>query len=136
MEYLFVYGLFRDSGKRVLGECTYCGRASINGKLYKVNEFYPGYVIDKKSKVYGDIYLVDPNNLENSITSIENLINDKKNLEWRSYSEASSKGAPEAVLGKNNYLRFLTEFVVDPENVLLLKDNYKLKNERIVLFNV
>jgi gamma-glutamylcyclotransferase (GGCT)/AIG2-like uncharacterized protein YtfP len=62
MEYLFVYGLFRDSGKRVLGECTYCGRASINGKLYKVNEFYPGYVIDKKSKVYGDIYLVDPNN--------------------------------------------------------------------------
>jgi len=34
MEYLFVYGLFRDSGKRVLGECTYCGRANINGKDY------------------------------------------------------------------------------------------------------
>ena len=62
MEYLFVYGLFRDSGKRILGECTYCGRASINGKLYKVNEFYPGYVIDKKSKVFGDVYLVDPSN--------------------------------------------------------------------------
>jgi len=47
MEYLFVYGLFRDSGKRVLGECVYCGRANINGKLYRVNEFYPGYVSDK-----------------------------------------------------------------------------------------
>jgi gamma-glutamylcyclotransferase (GGCT)/AIG2-like uncharacterized protein YtfP len=62
MEYLFVYGLFRDSGKRVLGECVYCGRANINGKLYRVNEFYPGYVVNEKSKVYGDIYLVDPNN--------------------------------------------------------------------------
>ena len=62
MEYLFVYGLFRDSGKRVLGECTYCGRANINGKLYRVNEFYPGYIPDEKSKVYGDVYLVNPNN--------------------------------------------------------------------------
>ena len=51
MEYLFVYGLFRDSGKRVLGECVYCGRANINGKLYRVNEFYPGYVANEKSKV-------------------------------------------------------------------------------------
>ena len=62
MEYLFVYGLFRDSGKRVLGECVYCGRSNINGKLYRVNEFYPGYVTDKKSKVWGDVYLVDPIN--------------------------------------------------------------------------
>jgi gamma-glutamylcyclotransferase (GGCT)/AIG2-like uncharacterized protein YtfP len=63
MEYLFVYGLFRDSGKRVLGECTYCGRANINGRIYRVNEFYPGYVTDKKSKVWGDVYLFDPINL-------------------------------------------------------------------------
>ncbi len=62
MEYLFVYGLFRDSGKGVLGECTYCGRAFITGKLYRVNEFYPGYVPDKNSKVWGDVYLVNPDN--------------------------------------------------------------------------
>jgi gamma-glutamylcyclotransferase (GGCT)/AIG2-like uncharacterized protein YtfP len=59
MEYLFVYGLFRDSGRKVLGECTYCGKSFINGKLYRVNEFYPGFVFDKKSKVWGDVYLID-----------------------------------------------------------------------------
>jgi gamma-glutamylcyclotransferase (GGCT)/AIG2-like uncharacterized protein YtfP len=63
MEYLFVYGLFRDSGKNLLGECTYCGKSFINGKLYRVNEFYPGFVFDKKSKVWGDVYLIDPINL-------------------------------------------------------------------------
>jgi gamma-glutamylcyclotransferase (GGCT)/AIG2-like uncharacterized protein YtfP len=62
MEYLFVYGLFRDSGKNLLGECTYCGKSFINGKLYRVNEFYPGFVFDKKSKVWGDVYLIDPVN--------------------------------------------------------------------------
>lgn len=56
MEYLFVYGLFRDSGKNLLGECTYYGKSFINGKLYRVNEFYPGFVFDKKSKVWGDVY--------------------------------------------------------------------------------
>jgi gamma-glutamylcyclotransferase (GGCT)/AIG2-like uncharacterized protein YtfP len=64
MEYLFVYGLFRDSGKGVLGECTYCGRAFVMGKLYRVNEFYPGYVTDKNSKVWGDVYLVNSDNFQ------------------------------------------------------------------------
>jgi gamma-glutamylcyclotransferase (GGCT)/AIG2-like uncharacterized protein YtfP len=62
MEYLFVYGLFRDSGKNLLGECTYCGKAFINGRLYRVNEFYPGFVFDKNHKVWGDVYLIDPIN--------------------------------------------------------------------------
>ena len=62
MEYLFVYGLFRDSGQRSLGECTYCGKAFINGKLYQVNEFYPGFIFGKNSKVWGDVYLIDPSN--------------------------------------------------------------------------
>jgi gamma-glutamylcyclotransferase (GGCT)/AIG2-like uncharacterized protein YtfP len=63
MEYLFTYGLFRDSGRIVLGkDATYCGKASIEGKLYKVNEFYPGYV-PGKGKVWGDVYLFNPENL-------------------------------------------------------------------------
>jgi len=62
MEYLFVYGLFRDSGKKVVGEGTDCGRAFVEGKLYRGNEFYPGYVPDKNSKVWGDVYLVNPDN--------------------------------------------------------------------------
>lgn len=57
-DYLFVYGLFRDSGKLLLKDATYCGRSFIKGKLYKVNEFYPGYV-KSDGKVWGDIYLID-----------------------------------------------------------------------------
>jgi gamma-glutamylcyclotransferase (GGCT)/AIG2-like uncharacterized protein YtfP len=60
MEYLFVYGLFRDSAKKLLGEYTYCGRACINGSLYRVNEFYPGFVPNGKNKTWGDVYLIDP----------------------------------------------------------------------------
>jgi gamma-glutamylcyclotransferase (GGCT)/AIG2-like uncharacterized protein YtfP len=60
MEYLFVYGLFRDSARNLLGEFTKCGRAHVNGKIYKVNEFYPGLIEYKKSKVFGDVYLINP----------------------------------------------------------------------------
>ena len=52
MEYLFVYGLFRDSARTLLGETTFCGKSTIKGKLFKVNEFYPGYV-KGKGKVVG-----------------------------------------------------------------------------------
>lgn len=59
-EYLFVYGLFRDSSRNLLGEWVFCGKASIPGKLYKVNEFYPGVDITGKGKVWGDVYMIDP----------------------------------------------------------------------------
>lgn len=59
-EYIFVYGLFRDSGKGLLGDATFCGKTNITGKLYKVNEFYPGFVPGGKGKVWGDVYLIDP----------------------------------------------------------------------------
>ena len=61
MEYLFVYGLFRDSGRTLLGDFVKCGKATVNGKIYKVNEFYPGLVEDKSSKVFGDVYLINQN---------------------------------------------------------------------------
>jgi gamma-glutamylcyclotransferase (GGCT)/AIG2-like uncharacterized protein YtfP len=59
-DYIFVYGLFRDQAKKLLGETTFCGKASVVGKLYKVNEFYPGFVPDSGGKVWGDIYLFNP----------------------------------------------------------------------------
>lgn len=59
-EYLFTYGLFRDSARTLLGEIILCGKASVNGKLYRVNEFYPGIVVGGKDKVWGDIYLINP----------------------------------------------------------------------------
>lgn len=58
-EHIFVYGLFRDSGKSQLGNVTFCGKASVGGKLYFVNEFYPGIIIGDEGKVWGDVYLID-----------------------------------------------------------------------------
>ena len=60
MEYVFVYGQFRDSAKFLLGPTTHCGKANISGKLYKVNEFYPG-LVEGNGKVWGDVYLINPN---------------------------------------------------------------------------
>lgn len=57
--YLFVYGLFRDSAKPLLGEYFSCGKASIDGEIYKVNEFYPGLKKSKKSIVWGEVILID-----------------------------------------------------------------------------
>jgi gamma-glutamylcyclotransferase (GGCT)/AIG2-like uncharacterized protein YtfP len=58
-EYLFVYGVFRDSGKMLLNEVTFCGKSTVDGRIYKVNEFYPGFVRGSDGKVVGDIYLID-----------------------------------------------------------------------------
>lgn len=57
-EYLFVYGQFRDAAKNLLEEPIFCGKATIDGKIYKVNDFYPGFV-DGNGKVIGDVYLID-----------------------------------------------------------------------------
>lgn len=59
-EYLFVYGQFRDSGKNLLGDYIYCGKATVDGKIYRVNDFYPGLVTNEHGKVLGDVHLVDP----------------------------------------------------------------------------
>ncbi len=57
-EYLFVYGLFRDSAQKLIEDSVFCGKAYVNGELYKVNEFYPGF-IKGNGKVIGDVYLID-----------------------------------------------------------------------------
>jgi len=67
------------------------------------------------------LFFVDIENSQKSIENIEKLILDKNNLEWKSYSDGTSKGAPEAVLGKNNYLKFLNEFFSDSISI----ENYK-----------
>jgi gamma-glutamylcyclotransferase (GGCT)/AIG2-like uncharacterized protein YtfP len=58
-QYLFVYGLFRDSARPLLGEMWSCGRANVKGSIYRVNEFYPGYKPDSESAVWGEVFLVD-----------------------------------------------------------------------------
>lgn len=60
--YIFVYGLFRDQAKSLLGNVKHFGKSSISGKIYKVNEFYPGFVRGI-GNVYGDIYEFEESNL-------------------------------------------------------------------------
>jgi gamma-glutamylcyclotransferase (GGCT)/AIG2-like uncharacterized protein YtfP len=69
-DYIFVYGLFRDQAKKMLGDAEYVSRDYIKGKLYYVNEFYPGYKPGKVGKVYGDVFIID-NNLLNSLDEYE-----------------------------------------------------------------
>ena len=74
------------------------------------------------------LFLIDCDNLKISLSIIEKLISDKSNLDWKSYSESSSKGAPEAVLGKNNYLKFLDQFISDENNINTLRSFDLTKN--------
>jgi gamma-glutamylcyclotransferase (GGCT)/AIG2-like uncharacterized protein YtfP len=61
LEYIFVYGLFRDSGNGLLDHAIFCDKAYVYGHIYDVNEFYPGFVFDScNNKVWGDVYLMDP----------------------------------------------------------------------------
>lgn len=60
MEYLFVYGVFRDVGKTLLKDARFCGKTNIIGKLYQVNNFYPGFIRNGNNKIWGDVYLIDP----------------------------------------------------------------------------
>lgn len=62
-DYIFVYGLFRDQAKKLLGEVTFLGKAYVSGKIYKVNEFYPGFIRGKDGKVWGDVYKFNSENL-------------------------------------------------------------------------
>ncbi len=60
MDYIFVYGVFRDASHDLLEKAIFCDKAFVFGRIYQVNEFYPGYIrSDCDNKVHGDIYLVD-----------------------------------------------------------------------------
>jgi len=43
MENIFIYGLFRDQARTLLGCLKSHGTHFVQGKIYKVNEFYPGF---------------------------------------------------------------------------------------------
>jgi gamma-glutamylcyclotransferase (GGCT)/AIG2-like uncharacterized protein YtfP len=60
MENLFIYGLFRDQARNLLGDFKEVGRRSVRGKIYKVNEFYPGF-IPGEGEVWGELISVDEN---------------------------------------------------------------------------
>jgi len=64
MEKIFIYGLFRDQAKPLLGNYKSLGRDSVKGKMFKVNEFYPGF-IPGDGKVWGDLIEIDSSVLPN-----------------------------------------------------------------------
>ena len=57
-EKIFIYGLFRDQAKDLLKDFKSLGIHSVKGKLYKVNEFYPGFV-KGEAKIFGELVEVD-----------------------------------------------------------------------------
>ena len=61
--HIFVYGLFRDQAKMLLGDVKFKGKSTITGHIYRVNEFYPGFIRSEKGLVYGDVYEFDEVNL-------------------------------------------------------------------------
>lgn len=63
-EYIFVYGMFRDAARPMLGEIISCGRTSVKGTLYKINDFYPGFVLDGDKDIFGEVFLIDPSVFE------------------------------------------------------------------------
>lgn len=77
-------------------------------------------VLEFWNKTYFDsqLFSIDSGNIPKSIRKIESLTLNTDNTEWIRYSQATSKGAPMAVLGKNNYLKFLNELAVDVRNDL------------------
>jgi gamma-glutamylcyclotransferase (GGCT)/AIG2-like uncharacterized protein YtfP len=59
-EFIFTYGLFRDQSNHLLGkDAKFIVTSFVKGTLYRVSEFYPGYVKDGDNKVYGDIYRIN-----------------------------------------------------------------------------
>jgi len=59
----------------------------------------------------GELFTLDLNNIESSIHRIQKVkekIDEDENWKW--FSDFTSRGAPKAILGEKNYIKFLQEF--------------------------
>ncbi|SHM75899.1 McrB family protein [Polaribacter sp. KT 15] len=77
------------------------------------------------------IFNIDINNKQKSFSKIKNLISNNSNKEWLDFNASSSKGAPKAVLGEKNYLKFLQEFITSSDF-----EGLKLKFPILEKFNI
>lgn len=67
-----------------------------------------------------DFFLVNPENVEEHINAIELILSKierEKKADFVEYDLKNSNGIPKALLGKNNYLRFLNEKFFDKKNI-------------------
>jgi hypothetical protein len=70
----------------------------------------------------GTLFKIDPDNHIQSIQNLERqLTAPNQDPRWEKYSYATNRGAPRAVLGSRNYLKFLGEFFTNPEK----REKYK-----------
>lgn len=96
---------------------------------------YDGLVTTKVLNFWNDNYFnnnlfnIDIHHPNKSVDEIEKMIYLKSSTEvdeWKRYSYATNRGAPEAVLGKKNYIKFLKEFISQEINLKKIKVvNYK-----------
>ncbi len=84
-----------------------------------------------------NLFSIDAVNIESSIKHIKTLIENKQNDEkWNSFNDSTSKGAPKAVLGKENYYKFLDNILNTPDildeirrlSTPIYSDDYKKTN--------
>ena len=71
----------------------------------------------------GEIFRLDDTPIQNQIQSKYDLISNKNNEKFVKFNLATAKGIPSAILGKNNFLKFLNEKYGTGQ--LSLKENLK-----------
>lgn len=100
---------------------------SIEEKLIEINSYF--------NEV--DFFLVDPNNVNGLVSTILFLLSKKeriKNPDFVAYDSKNSNGIPKAVLGKNNYIKFLTEkFNYKAPNYWIFQGNPNIYNITLAL---
>ena len=76
MRYVFVYGTLRrgeaNDINTLLPTPEFIGESSVGGTLYPLG-WYPGLVLDDRSRVVGEVYAVSPG-LETKLDEIEGLL--------------------------------------------------------------
>ena len=105
-----------ESYRRYLGNTN----KSIEEKLDEINAFFDEV----------DFFLVDPKKVNGVVSTIQFLMSKKervKNPEFLVYDAKNSNGIPKAILGKNNYLKFLKEkFEYKTPNYWIFQGNPKV----------
>ena len=105
-----------ESYRSYLGNTT----KSIEEKLDEINSFFDEV----------DFFLVDPKKVNGLVSTILFLMSKKerlKNPEFETYDILNSNGIPKAILGKNNYIRFLKEtFDLNAPSYWIFQGNPKI----------
>ncbi|AKP51496.1 McrB family protein [Cyclobacterium amurskyense] len=80
-------------------------------------ESYKGIVNKENLKFWNEIYFkneifkIRSEDADLSFDRIKKIINNNDNNDWNEFNLSCSKGAPKAVLGEKNYLKFLKEYL-------------------------